>query len=124
MGKRQLRSVESLLRQVFVHLILLWAIPASPDTEHWLIETQAFQARLRKNCRGRMAASIDVTGLWLDSVAAARARLLLYGLDRAALDTADTLSGYECPFALAELISADFSARDAVRCIDPPATPR
>jgi hypothetical protein len=121
MGKRQLRSVEALLFRVLEHLVLAWAMPHAPHARHWLVEAQTFQADLRKRYRAGMRVKVDVEGVWLDSVDAARERLRLYGLDQAAVEVGLVLTGMSCPFTLGKLVSADFLATEMVRLIQPAA---
>jgi Domain of unknown function DUF29 len=69
-GRGELRAVESLLFQMFVHVLKAEAWPDSASVSHWHGEARGFHARARRICTPSMAQRIDLNGLYSDALQA------------------------------------------------------
>jgi hypothetical protein len=74
-GRSELAAVETHLQSILVHLIKLFAEPASDAARHWRSEIFAFQSDLRRRYTSSMRQRIDVDALW--RLASDQAMLLL-----------------------------------------------
>src|SRR5689334_21539814 len=69
-GRSELRTVESLLFQMFVHILKTEALPQSDAVPHWQGEARGFHARARRIYTPSMAQRIDLNGLYSDALQA------------------------------------------------------
>ncbi len=97
-GRSELRSCESLLRQAMLHLLKLHVSPASPAAAHWRGEVAGFLTDARRAFTPSMRQRLDLPDLYTDALYQLRA-----GADDAGavLPVPDT-----CPFTLDELVAA------------------
>jgi len=72
-GRSELASVKSLVRQIFLHLMKLATEPDAAAARHWRDETVAFQAELLDRYAPSMQQRLDLDQLW----GSARERLML-----------------------------------------------
>lgn len=112
LGKRDIREVESYLRQVLTHLLKLAALPEAQERAHWLAEIEEFQARAAETYKPSMAGIVDLARAWN---LAKRASATIVA------EMGGTVVGAEntCPFTLDELVAADFDARSALERFAP-----
>lgn len=109
LGKAELRSVTSLIQQVFVHLIKAASEPQSQASNHWHSETIGFSYDLADRYARSMRQLIDMQVLWQRSRRLAEAQLQEQGAS-----LSKTLPG-ECPFSLDDLLVEDFDFQAAVK---------
>ena len=95
-GRSELRSCRSLLRQALRHMVKAEAWPLSRDAPTWRADSIDFRRQARDAFAPSMRQKIDVPGLYADALAA----------------LADSLDGQAplpvspcCPFTLDELLS-------------------
>jgi Domain of unknown function DUF29 len=69
-GRSELRSVESLLFHMFIHIFKAEGWPLSDVASHWQGETHGFRARARRVCTPRMAQRIDLNGSYSNALQA------------------------------------------------------
>lgn len=114
-GRSDLHAVQSLLVQVFAHLIKLADRGLGHGSaEHWSAEILAFQRQIRRRCTPGMRQHIDLQAHWEDARADAAQLADLAGAPEPA-------SGETCPFPLDNMLEPAFSIRAAVDRIRPPA---
>ncbi len=75
MGKRDLREVESLIRQILLHAAKAASDPGSEAVGHWRSEVTAFRQSARRAFAPSMRQAIEIAGLWLDAAATLAAPL-------------------------------------------------
>ena len=68
LGRRDVREVESLIRQIMLHMLKLVSDPHSEACRHWRIEVAGFQADARSAFSPSMAQKIDVDVIWQRTV--------------------------------------------------------
>jgi hypothetical protein len=95
-GNEQVRAVESLLFQAFVHDLKAEAWPASRDVPHWRAEARTFRAQAALRFAPSMRQRIDITKLYSKAL-------------RVLPDTVDGQPGLPvaltCPLRLDELLA-------------------
>ena len=101
-GKSELRAVESLIENILVHLILLWADPDARAVGGWRGEITAWRVAVRRRITPSMRGKIGMGELWRDAVTVACAKLAAWDETKAAAARA-ALAGSRCPFDLAAL---------------------
>lgn len=101
-GRSQFLAVESLLRQILIHLIKAVSIEAQDPLLHWRREVIAFHTDLRKRMTPSMQFRLDQAETWRDALRQADADLAVYGQSVAAH------MRKECPLSLAEILDPDF----------------
>jgi len=107
LGKRDIREVESCLRQLLVHLLKLVALPDARERTHWIAEAEEFQARIAETYKPSMGRAIDMARAW------ALAR-------RSAATVVSEMGGglpdlpADCPFELEALVAPTFDLRAAI----------
>ncbi len=106
-GNSQLASVESFIRQIFVHLIKLASSPDAPPAGHWMEEIATFYGELDARYTRSMGQLLDLQRIWTRAIKQARASLKAYGQSLAPVPT-------ECPFRLEELLSDEFDTKTMV----------
>lgn len=107
LGKRDIREVESHLRQVLAHLLKLAALPDARERVHWIAEIEEFQARAAETYKPSMAQSIDLARAWRLARRSAASVLAEMGASPPPVQDA-------CPFDLEGLVRADFDVRAAL----------
>jgi hypothetical protein len=112
-GKSELRAVESLTRNILVHLILLWADPDAPSTLGWRGEITAWHDDVLRRISPSMQSKLDLASIWRSALRVAYAKLA--DRDATKAETARlALAGSNCPFDLAALVTEVFTAPEAV----------
>lgn len=95
-GRSELRAVESLLFQAFVHMLKAEAWPLSDAVLHWQAEARGFRAQARRAYTPSMAHRIDLVGLYQDALKALPEKL----------DGQDPLPvPAECPVTLDQMLA-------------------
>ncbi len=112
-GKSEFRAVESLIENILVHLILLWADPDAPAGGGWRGEITAWRVAIRRRVTPSMRGKLVMSDLWRDAVTVACAKLAAWDESEAA-SAKTALAGLVCPFDLAALTTEDFDALGAV----------
>ena len=112
LGKRDIREVESYLRQVLAHLLKLAALPDAQERAYWLAEVEEFQARAAETFKPSMASLIGLHRAWM--LAKRSATTVIDEMGGTSLDAPTT-----CPFALDELVAAEFDVRAALMRVMP-----
>lgn len=96
-GRSELRSCESLLRNALVHLLKLHAWPRSLAVSHWREEVLSFLADARRAFAPSMRQRIDLADLYAEALSQVRV-----GMD----DSGEPRSLPEaCPFVLDDLLA-------------------
>ena len=107
LGKRELREVESYLRQLFVHLLKLDRLPDTQERAHWIAESVEFQARAAEAYKPSMGQILNLQHAWAAARRAAATIVAEMGGDPADLPVA-------CPFDLDTLVSPEFDLHAAL----------
>lgn len=98
-GRSELRSCQSLLRQALTHLLKLHAWPDSRAAEHWRDETMNFIDDAENRFAPSMRQQIDLADLYKRSLKRVRAATDDTGEPRVMPET--------CPFTLDDLLAPD-----------------
>ena len=96
LGRSELHSCESLLRQAVLHLLKLHVWPESPDVPHWRMEAIGFLFDAGKRFAPSMCQRLDVAALYGQAVR-----------QRQASGRTPDGSPALCPFQLDELLAAE-----------------
>jgi hypothetical protein len=112
-GTSELRAVESLIENILVHLILLWADPDAPAVGGWRGEIVAWRVAMRRRITPSMRSKIGMDDLWRDAVTVACAKLAAWDETKAEA-ARSVLAGSNCPFDLAMLGTEEFAVPVAV----------
>ena len=108
LGKAELNSVKSYLRQILVHVIKAASDPRSQALGHWRTEATTFHIDLLSRYTPAMRQRIEPQAIWRDALKIADVTLREHG---SAMSTSTPL---ECPFSPTELLASDFDFDDAV----------
>ena len=108
LGKAELRSVTSMIRQILVHLLKAASDDHANARAHWRAEVTAFQADLPGYYAPSMRQLIDIEPIWQKALRIAEA-----GLQEHCGALASDLPA-KCPYSLAEIVSDDFSFDQAL----------
>lgn len=107
LGLSALSSVNSLIRNMLVHVVKLRSAPAAHAAGHWRTEILGFAAQLDAEYQRSMRRRIDIDKIWRKAIGIAHAALAENG-DQLARDlpnacpiTIDDLAGCSDPDALA-----------------------
>ena len=101
-GRSELHAVESLLLNILVHLILLWAEPDSSVVRGWVAEIAAWNVMVARRITPSMRAKIDLSSLWQDATKVTAAKLV-GSADGTRFES--RLSPLPCPFLLDDLLN-------------------
>lgn len=101
LGSERREAVESLMEQVFAHLLKLCADPDSLSAEHWRNEIRASLGQMRRRARPSMASRIDMDDVWARSIE--RASAALEAFDRKLPTDVTSV----CPFSFEEISDPD-----------------
>lgn len=107
-GRSETRAVTSAIRLIFVHLIKLAALPASPSSTHWRAEIVTWLGDIREDCTPSMTGKIDCQALWQRAIKEATIALSDNPVARI-----QELTQF-CPFKLHDLLDEHFNLADAV----------
>ena len=108
-GRSELRSCESLLRQAMVHLLKLTAWPGSRAAAHWQGETIGFLADARRCLSPSMRHRIDLADLYATALRQVHALADDAGEQRPLPEV--------CPFVFDGLLDADADVQTLVNRI-------
>jgi hypothetical protein len=112
-GKSELRAVESLIRNILVHLIILWADPEAPSTLGWRGEIAAWHDELLRRISRSMGSKLDLAPIWRGAACVAGAKLADWDATKAEA-ARSALTGSDCRFELAVLATEEFDPSSAV----------
>jgi hypothetical protein len=96
-GKSELHAVESLIENILIHLLLLWADPGAPATRGCVAEITAWDVVLRRRISSSMGAKLNFGSLWNDASDVVVAKLATWDQAKAAAVRA-SLAEIPCPF--------------------------
>jgi len=117
-GKSEFHTVESLIENILVHLILLWADPEAPAVRGWIAEIAAWDAALRRRISPSMRSRIDMASLWRDAQKLAALKLAVWDEGKSA--AVSQLAGTACPLAAREVPMGDVDVRALIARIGGP----
>jgi hypothetical protein len=117
-GKSEFRTVTSLVRNILVHLILLWADPDAPSIRGWRGEIATWHAELLDRISPSMRSRMELNSIWRAAVRVAVTKLADWDTEKAARAGA-ALTGSVCPFDLEMLSAEAFAIPDAVSKLPP-----
>lgn len=106
-GKSELKSVPSHLRQALVHAIKLASSPGSDAVAEWKTEILNHQELARDHITNAMRKDIDMDTLWQRACREAGKKLAVYGEATAPMPD-------RCPLTLDEPLDDDFEIDDLV----------
>jgi hypothetical protein len=112
-GRSEFRAVETLTRNILVHLILLWADPGAPPTLGWRGEIAAWHADVLHRISPSMRSTLDLDAIWRSAVRVACTKLADWDETKAAA-ARTALAESSCPFDLAMLAAEDFTVPPAI----------
>jgi len=112
-GKSELRTVESLIRNILTHLIMLWADPGAPPTNGWRGEIAAWHEDLLRRISPSMRQKLDLNLVWRSAVRVACAKLADWDAAKAGAARV-ALVGSTCPLDLAALTSEELDLADVI----------
>ncbi len=104
LGRRDVREVERLIRQILLHMLQIVSDPASDAGPHWRLEVAAFQADAAAAFSPSMAQKIELDRLWQHTL---RSFMAEFAAGRRATPLA-------CPLTLDDLVDRDFTVGSAV----------
>lgn len=107
LGRAEIRAVESLLRQILIHMIKLASEPAARSASHWITEIVAFHASVVAAQSASIRRRLDLADIWDSARIAVEQDAKLRGTKPAAMPE-------QCPFTLDELLVRQFDLRAAV----------
>jgi len=114
LGRRDVREIESLLRQIFAHLLKLRFAAASSARPHWIDEIENFQGQALETYKPSMRQAINLARAWKLGRRTALRALAEIGIAAGPPET--------CPFELDALLGEDFDIDAAVARIPGGAT--
>jgi hypothetical protein len=117
-GKGEFHAVESLIENILVHLVLLWADPDAPAARGWISEITAWNVALRRRISRSMRSRLGLESLWHDALEVVTAKLAAWDEDRAAA-VRSALIGTPCPFAAEDFPFSGSGVLGAVARIRP-----
>jgi hypothetical protein len=109
LGRSELKSVTSPLRNVLVHILKGYCDSASLSVRQWTSETENWLTEIRKDFTPSMRPKIDLEDLWSDAGKRVARELTLYGV---AMPPGIPAS---CPFTLDQILAESFTFDKAVR---------
>jgi hypothetical protein len=109
LGRTELKSVTSPLRNVFIHLLKAYCDSSSLSMNQWGNETDNWLADIREEFTPSMRQKVDVDELWKHAATRAARQLTRYGVAMPPGIPAG------CPFTLDEILQEDFTFDKAWR---------
>jgi Domain of unknown function DUF29 len=101
LGSEQRHAVESLLLEVFAHIIKIAADPESLSAEHWKNEVQNFWAQAQEMAKPAMRSRINMEKIWPRACKLASGSL-------EAFDRTLPAVPQSCPYSFDDLLDRDF----------------
>ena len=117
-GKCEFRTVESLLRNILVHLILVWADSEALSIRGWRGEITSWHVEVLRRISPSMRAKLELDDVWRGAVRVACAKLADWHSEKAER-VRTTLTGSPCPFDVGILCSEAFDIPEAVTKLPP-----
>jgi hypothetical protein len=117
-GKSEFRTVESLLRNMIVHLILVWADPEVLSIRGWRGEITSWHVEVLRRISPSMRVKLEPDDIWRGAVRVACAKLADWD-DEKARRAKTTLTRTTCPFDVEMLCSETFNIPEAVAKLPP-----
>jgi hypothetical protein len=111
-GRSQLLAVESLIRQILIHLIKAISADATEPLMHWRKEVVAFHTDVMKRMTPSMRSRLDFAEIWRDALKQAEADLAAHGQSL----MPSVLNG-RFPLALDDITDPDFDFLATVRAL-------
>ncbi len=114
LGKSELRSVTSLIRQVLVHLMKAASETKAQARAHWLAEAATFQADVPGYYTASMRQLIDLDAIWTKARNLADVQLREHG--------SSLVAGIpdSCPFSLDEMTADTFDVEAMIARLSTP----
>jgi len=104
-GRSEFHTVESLVENILVHLILLWADPDAPAVRGWIAEIAAWDAAVRRRISPSMRSRLDMALLWQESQRLAALKLAVWDDGKSA--AVARLAGTACPLEARDIPLGD-----------------
>jgi Domain of unknown function DUF29 len=101
LGSEQRRAVESLLVEVFAHVLKIAAEPESLSAEHWKAEVQNFSAQAQQTVKPAMRSRVDMEKIW-------RRACKLASDSMEAFDRTLPNVPQSCPYSFDDVLDRDF----------------
>lgn len=101
-GRSEFNTVQSLLRQILVHLIKALSAPHSEATLHWQGEVLGFHADMLDRLSPSMGSRIDLEKLWRRAINQAEAELAVHAQE------VEPALRSGCPLELDDLLDPNF----------------
>ena len=105
LGRSEVATVASHLRNILTHLILMASTPNAPPAGHWRAECIVFQDEAIEHFTPSMRRKLRMAKLWSGAVKIAQAKLEAYGDTMIALPAS-------CPFTLDQLLDRQVEMRN------------
>lgn len=113
LGKSELRTVQSHLRQMLSHLVKLASSPGSASAAGWKTEILDHQELARDHLTNAMRKDVDMEATWRRARSDAFRKLAIYGEQMAQMPES-------CPWSLDELLSDEVEVNDLAARIAAP----
>ena len=111
-GKSEFHTVESLIENILVHLLLLWADPDAPATRGWIAEIAAWDGALGRRISPSMRSRLEMAPLWRQAQKVASLKLAVWDEGKSA--AVGGLSDSPCPLSAQDFPLADTDVQAAV----------
>jgi len=110
-GRSELATVQSLTRQILVHVIKAISLEDPQLTLNWRKEAAAFHDDLLDHVSPSMLARVDIDNLWRRAIKRVGAEFAMHGQSISpALPT-------RCPLSMREIVDPEFDFIDAVEAL-------
>jgi Domain of unknown function DUF29 len=110
-GRSQFVAVQSLIRQIFIHLIKAVSLPDAISMLHWRKEVGAFHGDLLDRITPSMRSRLDVDKIWQRALRQAELDLAASGA--AVLPALPR----QCPLDVADIVDSEFDLLRAVEIL-------
>jgi uncharacterized protein DUF29 len=111
-GKSEFHTVESLIENILVHLLLLWADPDAPARRGWIAEIAAWDGALVRRISPSMRTRLEMDPLWRQARKVAALKLAVWDEGKAAAVSA--LANTSCPLTAQDFPLADTDVQDMI----------
>jgi hypothetical protein len=108
-GRSQFIAVQSLIRQIFIHVIKAVSLPDAMSIRHWRKEVAAFHRDVLDRITPSMRARLDLPRIWQQALKQAE-----LDLDAAGASLPPDLPR-QCPLEIADIVDPEF---DFLRAVD------
>ena len=111
-GKSEFHTVESLIENILVHLLLLWADPDAPATRGWIAEIAAWDGALGRRISPSMRSRLEIDLLWRQARKLAALKLAVW--DEAKSTAVSALPNTSCPLTAQDFPLVDKDVHDMI----------